>query len=1067
MPASIDAAATLTLDDGYTDAGACTDTPAPVPLIATDAAAPPRHDESSPSDEAQPGQVVAGRYTLFERLGGGAHGDVWAADDRVLGDRVALKWMRAAHGSMLARIRREITTLRTLRIPGAVKLVDDGVEHGRPFLVMELVEGRPFPGTSATGAGTSRCMTWQSLVGPTLALLEILSRVHANGVVHRDLKPDNILVRPDGRPTILDFGISLWGEPNAERLTGAGQIVGTPLYLAPEQILGRAVDARTDLYAVGVMLHEALTDRIPHEAPDVPTMLRARLLKPARPVQELAPDLPPVVAQVVDRLLATRIEDRFASAAEVIAALRGESTSASPTLPWLGSRHPALDVAWSALAGRSVDIVGPPGSGRSRCLRDAAEAITIAGHAALWTRPSRSPLGSLQPALGAPSGEAELRLSAAIAWAEGALRAELASGTVVLADDAERLDPWSAEIIERCRGGPGVVIRALVSRPPEALPDDVVELSALDEASLSPLFAGPDRLFHLREDAARALWERTDGLPVRIEAELLSWTRLGLARRDDAGFVVDRDSLGRLQAGRSGLATTRAAMVAPEDEPEVEDALRWLSLAGRPLAISQLARAMGRAPWRVEAACDALVSRGGARRRDGESIEARSLVELPWSAERRAEAHRAIAGILSAGDEGRLHHLLSAGLGREAASEAVAAARRHAAEGDLGAATAALAEGWRAARQQGEAALVDEETRILSTWAEVAFAEGTPRALDRVLYELTRASAHGPALSRLEALLRAALAAPGAGGLQALEKVDDIAPFSDAELERRRHRVRVVAAATRASASLVEDVLEDVEAWAEQSRHPLALLTLTEGRARQRYHEGRFEEAAALHAKAAALEPWKPGRIAAILYSASALLEAFRHEEAATRAEEGRELAANCRNPYWEGRAEWLLRSARYRMGNTQGPDLELVDAVARVGVVDLEALVCLNEAAAAMRAEAHDEGAALADRAATIWRGMGRPWATTVARALAIACGAVTDADEVEVLAERALACKGPGVGIQALGLLGRAFPAVRGRFRGAVAGLVRDVPEAHWDQRMDVLSVNEALELAGISGR
>jgi hypothetical protein len=749
------------------------------------------------------------------------------------------------------------------------------------------------------------------------------------------------------------------------------------------------------------------------------------------------------------------MEDRFASAAEVLAALRGESLPASPTLPWLGRRRPALEAVRIALAGRSVDIVGPPGSGRSRCLRDAAEAINGAGHTPLWTRPSRIPLGSLQPGLGAPAAEAAARLASALAWAEGALRAALATGIVLFADDAERLDPWSAAIIERCRGA-GVVMRALVAKPAGAAPDDIVELSPLDEASLAPLFAGPDRLFHLREDAAHALWERTDGLPARIEAELLSWTRLGLARRDEAEFVLDRDSLGRLQAVLSGLATTRAAMPTPEDEPEVEDVLRWLSLAGRPLTVAQLAQAMGRAPWRVEAACDALVASGAARQRNGERFEARNLVELPWNTERRAEAHRAIAGVLGAGEEGRLRHLLAAGLGREAASEAVEAARRHAAEGDLGAANAALAEGWRAARQQGHAALLGEEARILATWAKVAFAEGTPRALDRVLYELTRASAHSPAL---EALLRAALAAPGAGGLSALEMADDIAPFSDPELERRRHRVRVVAVATRASASLVEDVLEDVEAWAERSGHPLASLALAEGRALQRYHEGRFAEAAALHARAAALEPWKTGRIAAILNSASALLEAFRHEEAAARAAEGRDLAAQCRNPYWEGRAEWLLRSARYRMGDTRGPDLELVDAVARVGVLDLEALVCLNEAAAAMRADAHGEGAALADRAASIWRGMGRPWATMLARALAIACGAPAEATEVDMLVERALACKGPGLGIQALGLLVRPFPAVQGRLRGAVAGLVRDVPKAHWDERMDVLSVNEAL--------
>ena len=100
----------------------------------------------------------------------------------------------------------------------------------------------------------------------------------------------------------------------------------------------------------------------------------------------------------------------------------------------------------------------------------------------------------------------------------------------------------------------------------------------------------------------------------------------------------------------------------------------------------------------------------------------------------------------------------------------------------------------------------------------------------------------------------AAIAAVGAGGLDALEMVDDLGPFSDPELERRRQRIRIAAVRSRASAALIAEVLEEVEAWAAQSGHPLALLSLAEGRARQRYHEGRFEEAAALHAEAAALD---------------------------------------------------------------------------------------------------------------------------------------------------------------------------------------------------------------------
>ncbi len=783
----------------------------------TSTVAQPNHADATLDPDKLIGRVIEDRYALIKRIGSGAHGDVWEADDRIIGERVAFKWMRVVQRTMLARIRREITTLRLLRFPGVVRLIDDGVADNRPFLVMEFVEGRPFPGTVSTD-----CTSWQTLETPTLALLETLSHVHAAGVIHRDLKPENVLVRPDGRPVMLDFGISQFDIVGTVPLTDGKQMLGTPLYSAPEQILCGTIDARADLYAIGVMLYEALTGQLPHIGPNPASMMRARLFTPVRPVQDIAPAVPTVVASVVNRLLSTRMEDRYASAADVLAALRGESAPV-----WVSS-------------------------------------------------------------------------------------------------------------------------------------DELVTMPLLDETSLAALFAGPDRLFHLREDAARALWQRTDGRPERIEAELLSWTRLGLARRESGLFVVDRDALGRIHAA------------------------------------------------------------------------------------------------LLPGDETRLHHLLSTELTADAAREAVAVAERYAISGNIGAAAASLGEGLRAAREEHAVAL---EKQILVMWSKTALADGTPRAIDRVLYELTRVRSRDQEFERLESLLRAAIAAPGAGGIHSLEMADDIGPFLDPELERWRHQIRITAVAARASSGLIAEVLDEIETWAERDDEPLAHLSLAEGRARQRYHEGRFADAAALYARAASLETWTTARVEVMLRSASALLEAFQHEEAAKTALEALAVAKHSRNPYWEGRAEWLLRSARYRTGKTVGPDMELVESVTRLGAQDLEALVCLNEAAVAMRVDMWDVTVTLAERAGTIWRSMGRPFATMIARALAIACGACADADELEALVARAISCKGPGIGIQALGLLGRVYPEKRDSWQGSIAALVRDIPRANWDQRMDVLSVNESL--------
>lgn len=767
----------------------------------------------------KPGQVIENRYTLVRHLGSGAHGDVWVASDRILGQTVALKWFRVAHGKMQARIRREIATLRLLRSPGVVRLMDEGIVDGCPFLVMELVDGRPFPGPEHGP------WSWSQIAGPTLALLETLSHVHAAGVVHRDLKPENVLVRPDGQPIMLDFSVSLLHIPGSKRLTTEGQIVGTPLYLAPEQILEKPADARSDLYAIGVMLHEALTGRVPHDALDMFTIVRTRLGGPARPVLQIEPTLPMAVASVIDRLLAQRPEDRYASAVEVIAALRNESTTIATMLP---------------------NVASTMGSN-------------------------------------------------------------------------------------------------------------------LDERALMQLFAGPDKLFHVREDAARLLFERTHGDAAQIEVELASWARLGLARRRGSGVVVDRASLNRIAAGYAGTVGER-----------------------------------------------------------------------------------------------RLRQMLAGGLVREAIRETIQWAEELAIHGDLGAATTMLIEGLYLARHE-EA--VEEECDILSLWAKVALAEATPRALDGAMYELLRTRRPNADTQRLQALLRAALAAPGASGFSALEMVDDLGPFTDPDLERARQRIRVMAVATRASPALLAEVLEEIDEWADRSGDSIAELSAAEAHARQRYHEGRFADAAVLYARAAALEPWVTGRIEHILRSASALLEAFDHEKAVKTADEARMLAIRARHPYWEGRAEWLIRAANYRMANAGPPDMELVDAVAGVGAQDLEALVCLNEAAVAMRADMCEVARTLADRAATIWRGMGRPFAMMLARALAIACGATTDAEEVEALIQRAIGCKGPGVGIQALGLLGRVFPQRCSSWQHAVAELVKGVPERHWNQRMDVLSVREAM--------
>ena len=274
---------------------------------------------------AYPSRVIAGRYVLERVLGEGGQAEVWEARDELTHDRVAVKILHSSAGREYARVRREIATLRRLRVPGVVTLLDEGVDGGDVFLVMERLDGTVFP-------GRPQPLAWDELRSTALALLETLARVHAAGVIHRDLKPGNVLVSDDGRPTLLDFGVS-W-ESLGARLSGSGEILGTPMYLAPEQISGGVITPRTDLYALGVMLYHTLSGDTP--LPTAGTLfstLWAKVNLPSTPLRERAPRVPEAVADVVDAMLSRRPEDRPSSAAEVIARLRGEASARPPSVP--------------------------------------------------------------------------------------------------------------------------------------------------------------------------------------------------------------------------------------------------------------------------------------------------------------------------------------------------------------------------------------------------------------------------------------------------------------------------------------------------------------------------------------------------------------------------------------------------------------------------------------------------------------------------------------------------------------------------------------------------------------
>lgn len=256
--------------------------------------------------------LVAGRYRLDRPIGRGAQGEVWAAWDTVRGTEVALK--RAALGTPARLRRQELVALRLLDLPGVVRLLDDGVWAGRPFLVMERLRGQSW-------ADRARPCSWEALQEAVGSLLRTLQALHEHRVYHRDLKPSHVVEERIGEVVLLDFGVAA-GLGVHERGAPAGGQIGDPAYAAPE--LSRSpglADARSDLYAVGVMLYELLSGVHPAQARDEGGALV--------PLRNLVPDVPERVEALVHHALARRQSRRPDSAA---AALRALGLSLTPRL---------------------------------------------------------------------------------------------------------------------------------------------------------------------------------------------------------------------------------------------------------------------------------------------------------------------------------------------------------------------------------------------------------------------------------------------------------------------------------------------------------------------------------------------------------------------------------------------------------------------------------------------------------------------------------------------------------------------------------------------------------------
>ncbi|HSI93876.1 MAG TPA: protein kinase [Jiangellaceae bacterium] len=274
--------------------------------------------------------VLAGRYELAEPIGSGGMAQVYAAHDRVLHRQVAIKLIHDAQVRdpvSRERFAREARVAAGLQHPNTVAVFDVGEDGGRPFIVMELVEGRSL----ADRLRDEGRLPVDETVAIGIAVLAGLAAAHERGLVHRDVKPSNILLPAGGGVKLADFGIATALADTSMHLTGTGQVLGTPRYLAPECVAGQRATPASDLYSLGAVLYECLAGRAPFEAPTPVAVAVAHQRDAVPPLTGLSPDVPPAVAATVEQALAKDPAARFADAQAMQQALL--ATAGASVLP--------------------------------------------------------------------------------------------------------------------------------------------------------------------------------------------------------------------------------------------------------------------------------------------------------------------------------------------------------------------------------------------------------------------------------------------------------------------------------------------------------------------------------------------------------------------------------------------------------------------------------------------------------------------------------------------------------------------------------------------------------------
>ncbi|HEY7358341.1 MAG TPA: protein kinase, partial [Ktedonobacterales bacterium] len=349
-----------------------------------------------------------GPYEIRALLGAGGMGQVYRAHDPRLERDVAIKVLSASlaqEPGYLERFRREARAVAKLNHPNIVQVYDFGEQGDLTYLVMPLISG----GTLREYLAHRQVLPLAEALSITEQMANALQYAHEQGLVHRDVKPANILMTSEGRALLSDFGIVrlVQKDDNAATLTHLGAFVGSPEYAAPEMIVGKPVDRRVDVYALGVILFQMLTGRMPFAGATPVVLMMMQAQQPPPPPRSINPDIPPAVEAVILKALAKESGERFQTAAELLAALRaaiaGPSAGAGYTqasLPGGISDLPTiLSPSAPPVPGSGPAVYAPPGPGHV----PPSVWIGPTSGPAGWPAPGRAPAGWAPPASG-PSG---------------------------------------------------------------------------------------------------------------------------------------------------------------------------------------------------------------------------------------------------------------------------------------------------------------------------------------------------------------------------------------------------------------------------------------------------------------------------------------------------------------------------------------------------------------------------------------------------------------------------------------------------------------------------------------